>query len=169
MRAEELVKKQREYFESGVTLTYTFRLAALGRLHDALERYEKKLCNALYQDLHKSASESCMAEICMTYAELSYCTKRLARWMRQEYVKTKLANFPACSFTIAEPYGVTLVMAPWNYPVLLCLEPLINAIAAGNCVILKPSAYAPHVSSILEEMIGDYFVPQHVAVVEGRK
>lgn len=167
MRAEELVKKQREYFESGVTLTYTFRLAALGRLGDAMKRYEKKLCNALYQDLHKSASESCMAEICMTYAELSYCTKRLARWMRQEYVKTKLANFPACSFTIAEPYGVTLVMAPWNYPVLLCLEPLINAIAAGNCVILKPSAYAPHVSSILEEMIGDYFVPQHVAVVEG--
>ena len=95
MRAEELVKKQREYFESGVTLTYTFRLAALGRLHDALERYEKKLCNALYQDLHKSVSESCMAEICMTRMELTHCTKRLARWMRQEYVKTKLANFPA--------------------------------------------------------------------------
>ena len=103
----------------------------------------------------------------MTRMELTHCTKRLARWMRQEYVKTKLANFPACSFTIAEPYGVTLVMAPWNYPVLLCLEPLINAIAAGNCVILKPSAYAPHVSSILAEMIGDYFVTQHVAVVEG--
>ena len=95
MRAEELVKKQREYFESGVTLTYTFRLAALGRRHDALERYEKKLCNALYQDLHKSVSESCMAEICMTRMELTHCTKRLARWMRQEYVKTKLANFPA--------------------------------------------------------------------------
>lgn len=167
MEMKELVQRQRKYFLSGATLSYAARVEALGRIEQALNRYEGKLCDALYQDLHKSASESRMAEIGMTRAELSYCKKHLAGWMRREHVKTGLANFHAKSFTIAEPYGVTLVMAPWNYPVLLCLEPLINAIAAGNCVILKPSAYAPHVSAILNEMLSSCFASEFVAVVEG--
>lgn len=167
MEIKELVKKQRKYFLSGATLSYASRMEALERIRLALDKYEKKLCDALYQDLHKSAFESRMAEIGMTRAELNYCRKHLAGWMRREHVKTSLANFHAKSFTIAEPYGVTLVMAPWNYPVMLCLEPLINAVAAGNCVILKPSAYAPHVSAVLAEMLKDCFSPEHVAVVEG--
>ncbi len=167
MEIQELVKKQRKYFRSGATLSYASRMEALERIRLGLDKYEQKLCDALYQDLHKSPSESRMAELGMTRAELSYCIRHLAGWMRREHVKTGLANFPGKSFTIAEPYGVTLVMAPWNYPVLLCLEPLIDAVAAGNCVILKPSAYAPHVSSVLAKLIGDYFLPEHITVVEG--
>ncbi|MDD6193395.1 MAG: aldehyde dehydrogenase, partial [Lachnospiraceae bacterium] len=167
MEIKELVKRQRKYFLSGATLSYGARMKALENIGRAMDQYEKKLCNALYQDLHKSPSESRMAEIGMTRAELNYCMKHLAGWMRKERVKTGLANFHAKSYTIAEPYGVTLVMAPWNYPVMLCMEPLIDAIAAGNCVILKPSAYAPHVSSVLAEMLGEAFSPEYVAVVEG--
>ncbi len=167
MEINELVKRQRKYFLSGATLSYASRMDALERIRLALEHYEGKLCEALYQDLHKSASESRMAEIGMTRAELNYCMKHLAGWMRREHVKTGLANFHAKSFTVAEPYGVTLVMAPWNYPVMLCLEPLINAVAAGNCVVLKPSAYAPHVSVVLAEMLSSCFSSEYVAVVEG--
>lgn len=167
MEIKELVERQRKYFLSGATLSYAARMDALERIGLALDRYEEELCDALYEDLHKSASESRMAEIGMTRAELNHCRKHLAGWMRREHVKTGLANFHAKSFTIAEPYGVTLVMAPWNYPVMLCMEPLINAVAAGNCVILKPSAYAPHVSSVLAEMIASCFSTEYIAVVEG--
>lgn len=167
MEIKELVEKQREYFLSGATLSYGARMGALTRIKEALEEYAPKLRRALYEDLHKAPSESDMAEIAMTRAELNHCMKHLGNWMRREHVKTGLANFHAKSFTVAEPYGVALVMAPWNYPVLLCMEPLINAVAAGNCVILKPSAYTPHVSSVLAEMIGAYFKPEYIAVVEG--
>ncbi len=167
MDMKELVERQRKYFFSGATLTYAARIDALNRIRTALDKYAPDLRRALYQDLHKAASESDMAEIAMTRAELNYCMKHLKGWMRREHVKTGLANFHATSFTVAEPYGVTLVMAPWNYPVLLCMEPLINAVAAGNCVILKPSAYAPHVSAVLAEMLGSCFKPEHIAVVEG--
>lgn len=167
MDIERLVEKQRAYFLSGATLSFAARMDALRRLCWALEKYEPQLKRALYQDLHKSESESYMAELSMTKSELSYCIRHLEGWMRREHVKTGLANFPASSFTVAEPYGVTLVMAPWNYPVLLCMEPLINAVAAGNCVILKPSAYAPAVSGVLANMIAACFGPEYIAVVEG--
>lgn len=167
MDIQELVNKQRNYFLSGATLSYAARIDALRRIRWALQKYEPELKRALYRDLHKSASESYMSEIAMTKAELNYCIRHLEGWMRRERVKTGLANFHAKSFTVAEPYGVTLVMAPWNYPVLLCLEPVINAIAAGNCVILKPSAYAPHVSAVLANMLAACFSPEYIAVVEG--
>lgn len=167
MEVESLVKKQRRYFLSGATLSYDARMDALRRIRWALDKYESQLKRALYEDLHKSPSESYMAEIAMTKAELNYCIRHLGNWMRREHVKTGLANFHAKSFTVAEPYGVALVMAPWNYPVLLCLEPLINAIAAGNCVVLKPSDYAPHVSAVITSMMAACFSPEYVAVVEG--
>lgn len=167
MHIEKLVSVQRNYFLSGATLSYSARLDALNRLSRALIKYENKLVQALHQDLHKSVSESYMAEIAMTKAEMHYCRRHLENWMKKEHLKTNLANFHASSFTVAEPYGVTLVMAPWNYPVLLCLEPVINALAAGNCVVLKPSAYAPSVSTVLANMITAYFPPEYVAVVEG--
>lgn len=167
MEVESLVKKQRRYFLSGATLSYDARMDALRRIRWALDKYESQLKRALYEDLHKSPSESYMAEIAMTKAELNYCIRHLGNWMRREHVKTGLANFHAKSFTVAEPYGVALVMVPWNYPVLLCLEPLINAIAAGNCVVLKPSDYAPHVSAVITSMMAACFSPEYVAVVEG--
>ena len=167
MEIRELVQRQRKYFLSGATLSYRARMDALQRLGRALEEYDAELKRALYRDLHKSASESYMTELSMTKAELRYCMQHLGSWMRREHVKTGLANFPGRSFTVAEPYGVALVMAPWNYPVLLCLEPAIDAIAAGNCVVIKPSAYAPHVSEVLGRLIAGCFPPEYVAVVEG--
>lgn len=167
MEIEKLVKKQRRFFQTGETLSYQFRMDALNRLSLALEQYEEPLEKALYKDLHKSKMESYMAEIALTKSELSYCKKHLAGWMRKEHVKSSLSNFHSGAFTIAEPYGVTLIMAPWNYPVMLCLEPLINAIAAGNCVILKPSAYAPQTSAVLAKLITACFKEEYVAVVEG--
>ncbi len=167
MEIQNLVEAQRKYFLTGATLSYANRMDALKRLRWAFHKYEKEMTKALYLDLHKSPSESYMSEISMTKGELYYCMRHLEGWMRREHVRTELANFPATSFTIAEPYGVALIMAPWNYPVLLCMEPLIDAVAAGNCVILKPSAYAPNVSAVLANMIAACFSPEHIAVVEG--
>lgn len=167
MEISSIVKKQRKYFNSGATLSYAARMDALKRLKWALDKYETELEKALYQDLHKSKMESLMAEIALTKAELNYCMKHLAAWMRQEHVKSSLANFHSKAFSVADPYGVVLVMAPWNYPVMLCLEPLINAIAAGNCVILKPSAYAPATSAVLANMLSACFSSEYVTVVEG--
>lgn len=167
MEIKKTVERQRAYFATGATLPYKKRMDALRRIRWALNKYEPELKQALYRDLHKAPSESYMAEIAMTKAELNYCISHLENWMRREEVKTGLANFHAKSFTVAEPYGVTLVMAPWNYPVLLCLEPLINAVAAGNCVVLKPSAYAPEVSGVLRNMLAACFPTDYIAVVEG--
>lgn len=167
MEIKKLVEKQKEYFQRGVTLSYGARMRALCTLEEALNRYTSDLEDALYADLHKSKMESHMTEIGLTRSELKYCRKHLRAWMAKEHIRTDLANFHSSSFTIAEPYGVTLVMAPWNYPVLLCLEPVINALAAGNTVVLKPSAYAPHVSAVLSKMIKECFPKEYVAVVEG--
>lgn len=163
----EIIKRQRTFFEKGVTKKYGFRMQALQRLEEALTEWEENLTEALWQDLHKAASESYMAEIGMTKAELGYVKKHLAGWMKRTYVMPAVTQLPAKTYTVAEPYGVSLIMAPWNYPVLLCLEPLIDSIAAGNCVILKPSAYAPAVSGVLRDMLSCIFPQKYVAVIEG--
>lgn len=162
-----IIKKQRAFFDKGVTKEYGFRMQALLRLEKALTEWEEDLKEALWQDLHKSASESYLAEIGMSKSELTYVKRHLAGWMRKTPVKTAISQFPARTYTVAEPLGVSLIMAPWNYPVLLCLEPLIDAIAAGNCVILKPSAYAPAVSHVLRDMLHSIYPQKFVAVVEG--
>lgn len=162
-----ILKKQRQFFEKGVTKEYGFRMQALLRLEKALEEWEDALKQALWEDLHKSASESYMAEIGLTKSELKYMKRHLRLLMNPKYVPAALSQFPAATYTIAEPYGVALIMSPWNYPVLLCLEPLIDAIAAGNCVILKPSAYAPNVSRMLHRMLQSIYPEKYVAVIEG--
>lgn len=162
-----IVKQQRAFFEKGTTKKYGFRIQALLRLESALFEWEEELKEALWQDLHKSASECYMTELGMVKSELIYVRKHLKSWMRQTPVKTALSQFPAHAFTVPEPYGIVLIMAPWNYPVLLCLEPLLEALAAGNCVILKPSAYAPHVSAVLKAMLESVFPQKLVAVIEG--
>lgn len=164
---KKIIERQRKFFAEGVTKEYGFRMQALLRLKKALEEWEKDLKEALWQDLHKSASESYMTEIGMTKGELAYVKRHLAGWMRRTPVTPSLSQFPARTFTVAEPLGISLIMAPWNYPVLLCLEPLIDAIAAGNCVILKPSAYAPVVSRTLKDMLHSIYPQKFVAVVEG--
>lgn len=160
-------EKQRAFFKKGITKTYGFRQAALARLERALELFEDELCEALYADLHKSESESRMAEIGLVRSELKYVRRHLYRWMKPHYNMTDVSQIPGRTYTVAEPYGVVLIMAPWNYPVLLCLDPLIDAIAAGNCVVLKPSAYAPTVSSVLKKMLESIYPSRYVAVIEG--
>ena len=150
MDIEKLVERQRAFFRENKTKELKFRLQALKRLEDAIVNNEEDLKAALKEDLNKSSMESYMTEIGLTLSEIRYVRKNLSRWDQDEKVVTPLAQFHAKSFVRREPYGVVLVMAPWNYPVMLSLEPLIGAIAAGNCCILKPSAYAPAVSSVVE-------------------
>lgn len=167
MEIQELVKLQRAYFRNGKTLSVVFRRKALRRLKTVIEASREELCAALYKDLGKSDMESCMCEIDLTLSELSYVLRHLEGWARERRVPTDLANFHARSFTVQEPYGVALVMAPWNYPFLLSMEPLIGAIAAGNCCVVKPSAYAPATSAAIAWIIKEALPCQLAAVVEG--
>lgn len=164
---EQIIKRQREFYESDITKEYSFRMRALERLSGALEEYEEELKQALKTDLNKSPSESYMAEIGLTKTELNYVKKHLKDWMNPKKVQTPLTQMPSESYVLQEPYGIVLVMAPWNYPVLLCLEPLIDAIAAGNCVVLKPSAYAPATSEVLGKMLKSIYPKKFVAVIQG--
>jgi aldehyde dehydrogenase (NAD+) len=164
---EELVKKQREYFDSGVTKSVEFRLKKLRALKGELKLREGRIHEALKADLNKSDFESYMTETGLTISELGYLEKHVKSYARPKRRLTPLAHFHGKSFTMAEPYGVVLIMSPWNYPFMLCMEPLIGAVAAGNCCILKPSAYSPKVSAVIRELVEAVFPPEYVAVVEG--
>ena len=167
MDIQALVAAQRAYYRSGATLRLADRRAALDRLRRAILERESKINSALAADLNKSAPETYMCEIGMTLSELTFVEKRLPRWMRDRRHLTPLAQFHARSFTVSEPYGVALVMSSWNYPFLLTMEPLIGAVAAGNCCVVKPSAYSPATSAVIREIVSAAFPPEHVAVVEG--
>lgn len=167
MEIEALVKKQRAYFETGRTRSVSWRLAALKALKKSVLKYKKEISVALQADLGKSETEGYMCEIGMVLGELSYMIAHLKKFAREKTVPTPLAQFHARSFTSPEPYGVTLVMSPWNYPVMLALEPVVGAIAAGNCVVVKPSAYAPACADVIEKILSDCFSPHFVAVVKG--
>lgn len=167
MKTEEIVRRQKMFFRTGKTIPLSFRKAALKRLRRAILRNEKEICAALREDLNKSESESYLCEIGMTLSELSYMEKHLGAWMAKKPVLTPLAQFSAESFTVKEPYGVVLVMSPWNYPFMLCMEPLIGALAAGNCCVVKPSAYAPATSAVIRKILGECFPPEYVLTVEG--
>ncbi|MBQ7887738.1 MAG: aldehyde dehydrogenase [Clostridia bacterium] len=161
------VSAQRAYFAKGETLNVSLRKAALRRLRDTILARESEINEALYKDLNKSASESYMCEVGMTLAELSYVLSHVDRWAKKHHVLSPLAQFHARSFTVSNPYGVVLIMSPWNYPFMLTMEPLIGALAAGNCCVVKPSAYAPATSAIMREIAQACFPPEYVCVVEG--
>ena len=167
MSIESTVAAQRAYFAQGETLDVAFRKDALRRLREAILLSEPQINAALKQDLGKSPSESYMCEVGMTFSELSYTLGHVDRWARRHSVLTPLAQFHARSFTVHNPYGVVLIMSPWNYPFMLTMEPLIGALAAGNCALLKPSAYAPATSAVIREIVSACFPPEYVAVVEG--
>ena len=164
---EELVSLQRTFFETGTTLSLDFRLQSLKKLHDAILRMEPQINAALQSDLGKSATETYMCETGMTLSELSYMRRHLRRFAKDRHVLTPLAQFPSDSFVVHEPYGVTLIMSPWNYPFMLAMEPLAGAIAAGNCCVVKPSAYAPATSAVIAAIVKECFPEGYVAVIEG--
>ena len=167
MDITKLIQKQRQYYRSNMTMDYQFRKQALITLRTAVLKYEGGLKKALYEDLSKNQAESYFAEIGITLKEISYMLKHLKRLMRNRYVRTGLIDFPGKSFRSPHPYGVTLVMSPWNYPVMLTLCPLVGALAAGNTCILKPSDYSANTSKVIQDMIMEFFPEEYVAVVTG--
>ena len=164
---EKLIKEQNKYFNSGLTRRYESRLVSLKALKRAILSNEDELCRALKQDLGKSRAEAFMCEIGLAVSEINWLIKHLRGLMRKKYVLTPLAQFAATSFRSPSPYGNVLIISPWNYPLLLTLEPLADALAAGNTAILKPSAYAPETSNIMKKMLEESFNPGLVAVVTG--
>lgn len=167
MQIEELVQRQRAFYSTGRTLPVKFRMEALRKLKTEIRAMEPEIDRALEQDLGKSGMESYMCEVGMTLSELSYLLAHTPAYFRPHRAATPLAQFHASSFTLAEPYGVVLVMSPWNYPFMLTLEPLLGAIACGNCCVVKPSAYAPNTSAVIKKLVERCFPPEYVAVVEG--
>jgi len=167
MDISEKVKLQREYFQSGKTLNVSFRLDALNKLEKAIKNHEKEVLGALKADLGKSAQEAFMCEYGLSLSELTYMKKHLKRFARPKRVKTPLTNFAASSYIYKVPYGNVLIMSPWNYPFLLTMEPLIDAIAAGNTAFVKPSAYSPATSEAIRVIIEEAFEPEFVSVILG--
>ena len=168
-RIADIVAAQREYFASGATLEYEFRRKQLQRLAKALKEWHKPLCEALWHDLHKSEQEAVLTETSIVAGEVKNHLKHLKRWMRVERCSTPLKMMPSRSRIISEPLGSALIIAPWNYPVQLLLNPLVGAISSGCTALLKSSPYVPQVSKVIEHMIKATFEERYVAVVQGNR
>lgn len=163
------VEAQRALFCSGATLDIKFRKQMLKRLLEALRKWEKPLAEALWQDLHKSYEEAYMTEFSIVIGEIKNHLKHLSKWAAAKHSSSPLKMFPSRSKVISEPLGNTLIIAPWNYPVQLLLNPLVGAISAGCTAILKPSPYVPNVALVLEQMIDYAFDENYVAIVQGNR
>ena len=157
----------RAFYDSGATRSFFARKAALEGLLSGVIRHEEALLRAMEEDLGKSRFEGYMTEVGLVRDEIRFQLKHLKKWMYPRRVPTPLTQFHAVSREVPEPYGLVLVMAPWNYPVQLSLEPLVGAIAAGNCVVLKPSNYAPHTAQALQSLIGEALPAGWARVVLG--
>lgn len=164
---QNLLEKQRAYYRSGATIPVKFRIEQLRKLYETIKKYQNEINDALTSDLGKSHFEGFMCESGLVLTELSYMIKHTKKFAKRKTVSTPLAQFHSHSYKQPVPYGNTLIMSPWNYPFLLSLDPLANAIAAGNTAILKPSAYSPATGKIVEKIVGECFAPEYVAVVMG--
>lgn len=164
---KEIVTRQRDYFFSGATLNVEQRICALKKLQTCILAHETEISEAIRKDLGKSSFESYMCETGLVLSEISYMLKHIKRFSREKTVRTPLAQFHSRSYKKPSPYGVTLIMSPWNYPFLLTVEPLVDALAAGNTAVVKPSAYSPYTSAIIKSLVEECFEPQYVAVITG--
>ena len=164
---DRILQKQRTFFAEGKTYEIRFRKAALKRLEASILAHEKEVCQALTEDLGKSETEGYMCEVGLTLAEIRGLYRNVKAYSKTKRVPVSMANFPAKGYLVQEPYGVTLVMSPWNYPFMLAMEPLAGAIAAGNCCVVKPSAYAPATSAVIAAIVKECFPEGYVAVIEG--
>ena len=167
MSTSVLTAQMREYFETGVTKKYEFRLEHLQKLKAVVQKYEIEIFEALHKDLHKSKEECWITENGFFLSEIGVAIKNLKSWMKAEKVSTNLLNIPSSSFIMPEPLGVVFIISPWNYPFQLLLTPLIGAIAAGNCVVLKPSELAPATAAIMKTIIEETFERKYILYVEG--
>jgi aldehyde dehydrogenase (NAD+) len=155
-----LVQSQHDYFRTGATRPAAFREAALRKLRDAVLRNQRELEAAMAQDFRKPAAEVYMTETGMVLAEIRCHLRHLRAWAADKPVPAPLSQFPSRSFLSPEPYGSVLILAPWNYPIQLCLTPLVGAISAGNCAVVKPSAYTPATSRVLARLLSETFDPR---------
>ena len=162
-----LIDAQRTFFATGSTLNADYRITALRKLKNCIKAHEQDIMNALRTDLGKGSQESYMCEVVLTLSEISYMLSHTRRFMREKTVATPLAQFASRSYVKPSPYGTVLIMSPWNYPFLLTMEPLVDALAAGNTAIIKPSAYSPATSEVISRIVGECFNPEYVAVVTG--
>ena len=161
------VQRQRVFFQSGATRPLEFRSAQLRKLRDAVVAHEAALLTALHDDLRKSPHEAYATEIGLVLSELRHALRHLPSWMRPRRRRTPWLAWPARGFIRPEPYGVALIIGPWNYPLQLLLSPLVGAMAAGNCAVLKPSEFAPHTAAVTARFMGATFPPDYLAVVQG--
>ncbi|HEV7332015.1 MAG TPA: aldehyde dehydrogenase [Flavisolibacter sp.] len=164
---QQNLQQIRSYFATGVTKEYSFRKNALEKLRNAILQFEDELMQALYDDLKKSREESWVTEIGFLQAEIRHTLKHLKGWMKPEKVGTNLLNLPSKSYVYKEPLGVVLIIGPWNYPFQLLFAPLVGAIAAGNCVVLKPSEAAPATATVMKKMVAAVFPRDFILYVEG--
>lgn len=164
---KEKVQMQRRYFHTNETKELSFRMNMLKKLKKALLDYENELLAALKEDLNKSTSEAFLTELGPLYHEITFMLKHLPTWIKRKKVKTPLTHVGSKGYIHYEPYGVVLIIAPWNYPLQLAINPLIGAIAAGNCAIVKPSELTPATSGVITEMIENTFPEEYVCSVEG--
>ncbi|WP_425806294.1 aldehyde dehydrogenase [Desulfitobacterium sp. Sab5] len=164
---DEILSRQRSFFATGVTQRASFRIEQLRKLKKAIRDYEPAIIEALRQDLNKSELDAYSTEIGILYKEINNFIKHLNSWVKPTRVKTALTHIGSQSFIYAEPYGVVLIISPWNYPFQLAIAPLIGAIAAGNCAIIKPSELSQHVSGVISEMLTVCFPGDYLLAVEG--
>jgi aldehyde dehydrogenase (NAD+) len=167
MEIKEIRNRQLVFFRRGITKEYDFRWRALDRLEWGIRKYENEICSALKMDLNKSNTEAYMTEIGIVLTEIRYMKKHLRRFMRPEYTQLSKAQFPGRSAYYKDPYGIVLIISPWNYPFQLCMSPLIGSIAGGNCSILKLSEESPATSEVIERMIEEIFPLKYVAALQG--
>ena len=161
------LENMRRYFNTGATRSYHFRKEQLKKLKQSILNHEQDLYDALYKDLKKSPEEVWATETGLVIAELNSTIKNLKDWMKPERIATNLLNLPSSSKVITEPLGTVLIIGPWNYPFQLLINPLIGAIAAGNCVVLKPSEFAPATDSVMKRIIEEVFSKEYILYVQG--
>lgn len=162
-----IIEKQKNFFKTGATLSVSYRIDALKKLKKLIQENESGICAALQCDLGKSASESYMCEVGLTLSEIAYMLAHVKKFAKEKTVATPLAQFSSRSYVKPVPYGQVLIMSPWNYPFLLTMEPLVNAIAAGNTCIIKPSAYSAKTTELMAKLIAQCFDEKYVAVITG--
>ena len=165
----DIYEKQRAYFDSGATRSYEARLTALKALQKAVQDYTPALLDALHKDLNKHPYEATMCETGLILSELRHHIRCLKKWMKNQRVPSPIYNFPSRSFQSPEPYGLTYIIGPWNYPAQLCLLPLIGALSAGNCAVVKPSTKAPETARVLGELLASVFPEDYVYVAQGSR
>lgn len=164
---KNMLHAQRAYFGKGECKDVNFRIAQLKKLYQWICEHEQEIMDALYQDLNKSPFEAYATEIGIVKEEIKYTLKHLRKWAAPKRVRTPITQFPSKSFIYPEPYGVVLIMSPWNYPFQLTIAPLAGAMCAGNCAVVKPSAYSPATTRLMAGMIKELFSEEYIAVVEG--